>query len=310
MATLGRILVTGASGFVGKHLIPALHAAFPDAQIYTTSFDVTDAEVVARAIQTFRPDACVHLAGVAAILEAQHYPDRAWRVNLFGTLNVAHALLKYAPSCRFLYVSSADVYGSSFRFNQAVEETVTLAPMNTYAATKAAADLAVGALAENGLAAIRVRPFNHTGPGQSPDFVVAAFAAQVARIAAGQQKPVLSVGALDRLRDFLDVRDVCAAYVACLQHAEQLPPGIILNIASGTPRRIGDILDALLEAAGIRAQIESDVTRLRSAEILQARGDSSQAYEKLGWRPKIRWEQTLHDVLNDWRGRVAAEVTP
>lgn len=303
----GRILVTGSSGFVGSHLLTALREGFPDAEVLASRGDVTDPGTMANEVRGTAPDACVHLAAVAAIPSARRDPERAWRVNLLGTLNLARAVLAHAPDCVLLYPSSADAYGASFRSGAALDEEAPLAPLNTYAATKAAADLALGALAAEGLRVIRLRPFNHTGPGQAPDYVVPAFARQVARIAAGRQPPVLSVGALDPFRDFLDVRDVCAAYVACLAQAASLTPGVILNIASGTPRRIADVLEALLAVAGIEARIETDADRLRPSDIPAASGDAGRARALLGWAPAIPWERTLADVYADWQRRIGHE---
>lgn len=301
-----RILVTGARGFVGRHLLPALRDAFPGAAILIPGFDVTDRAAVTAAVAAARPEACVHLAAVAAIPAARRDPDRAWTVNLHGTLNLARALLDGAPDCTLLFPGSADAYGATFRSGFPLDEDAPLAPLNAYGATKAAAELALGAMVGDGLRVIRLRPFNHTGPGQTPDFVVPAFARQVARIAAGQQAPVLRVGALDPLRDFLDVRDICAAYAACLARAEALPAGTVLNLASGTPRRVGDVLHGLLDLAGIRAEVETDPSRLRAAEIPTATGDTGRARALLGWAPAIAWDDTLRAVLADWRERVAA----
>ena len=174
-----RILVTGAGGFVGRHLLPALAAAFPDAELHPSRADLLDPAALDAEVAALRPDACVHLAAVSAIRQASADPDRAWRVNLHGTLHLAESVLAEAPSCRFLHVSSADAYGLSFRAGAPLDEGAPLAPADTYGATKAAADLAIGALALRGLAAIRFRPFNHTGPGQSEEFAVPAFAAQL-----------------------------------------------------------------------------------------------------------------------------------
>ena len=299
-----RILVTGAGGFVGRHLLPALETAFPDAALLTDPFDVTDPAAGDAAVDAARPDAVVHLAAVAAIPAARLDPGHAWQVNLRGTLNVARAVLHRVPGCTLLFASSADLYGASFRAGTPLAEDALPAPLNTYGATKAAADLALGAMAAEGLRVIRARPFNHTGAGQSPEFVVAAFAEQVARIAAGLQPPVMRVGALDPLRDFLDVRDVCAAYAACLSRADALTPGTVLNLASGRPRRVGDVLAALMEAAGVEAEVASDARRLRPTDIPVAVGDAALARRLLGWAPAIPWEQTLADVLADWRARV------
>lgn len=299
-----RILVTGAGGFVGRHLLPALRTAFPGAALLTDPFDVTDPAAVDGAIGAGRPDAIVHLAAVAAIRAARLDPGHAWQVNLLGTLNVARAVLARVPGCTLLFASSADIYGASFRAGTPLNEDALLAPLNTYGATKAAADLALGAMAAEGLRVLRVRPFNHTGAGQSAEFVVPAFAEQVARVAAGLQPPVLRVGALDPLRDFLDVRDVCSAYAACLARSDALAPGTVLNLASGRPRRVGDVLAALMDAAGVRAEVATDAGRLRPADIPIAAGDAALARRLLGWTPAIPWEQTLADVLADWQMRV------
>ncbi len=299
-----RILVTGAGGFVGRHLLPALRTAFPGVALLTDPFDVTDPAATDAAIGSGQPDAAVHLAAVAAIPAARHDPGRAWQVNLLGTLNVARAVLARTPGCPLLFASSADIYGASFRAGTPLDEDALPAPLNTYGATKAAADLALGAMAAEGLRVLRVRPFNHTGAGQSPEFVVAAFAEQVARVAAGLQPPVLRVGALDPLRDFLDVRDVCSAYAACLARADALAPGTVLNLASEQPRRVGDVLAALMAMAGVQAEVATDAGRLRPTDIPVAAGNATLARRLLGWAPAIPWEQTLADVLADWRARV------
>jgi GDP-4-dehydro-6-deoxy-D-mannose reductase len=302
--TPANILVTGAAGFVGGHLVPALQAMFPEAAITPSSFDVTDADAVRSAVDGLQPDACIHLAAISAIPAAQADPDLAWRVNLGGTLTLARALAGVS-GCTLLFASTADAYGQSFKRGVALDESAALNPMNTYGATKAAADLALGAMARDGLHIIRARPFNHTGPGQSASFVVAAFARQVARIAAGLQPPALQVGALDPFRDFLDVRDVCRAYALCLRHRDTIESGSVLNIASGTARRVGDVLAELLELAGVSAEITIDPARIRPSEIATAVGDATHARSVLAWSPAIPWAQTLADMLADWRERVA-----
>jgi GDP-4-dehydro-6-deoxy-D-mannose reductase len=300
------ILVTGAAGFVGRHLLPILRNAFPDAKLVKSNFDITDAEAVQDGIAAVKPDALVHLAAIAAPPQARQAPNHAWQVNLHGTLNVARGILAVASDCTMLFASSAEAYGASFGPGLPLDEMAALAPLNTYGATKAAADLALRAMAEDGLKVVRARPFNHTGRGQTAEYVVAAFARQVARIEAGQQEPVLRVGALDPLRDFLDVRDVCAAYTAILANMSLLAPHAIVNIASGRPRRIGDILDALMKAADITPEVQADPGRLRPTDLPITCGDASVAHQILGWTPAIPWEQTLADVLTDWRERIFA----
>lgn len=312
MTSFRRILITGTGGFVAVHLLPQLRAAFPAAELVLMGgtghkVDITDAAAVAALVDSDPPDACIHLAAISGVPAAAGDPDLAWRINLHGTLVVARALRRANPDCVFLYISSAEVYGRSFAAGVPLDERGVPAPMNTYAATKAAADLAIGAMAAEGLRAIRLRPFNHTGPGQSASFVVPAFARQVARIAAGLQAPRIQVGALDPFRDFLDVRDVCAAYVACLAHADTMAPGAVFNLASGTPRRIGDILSELLALGGVQAEVSTGTALLRRAEIPTATGDAAAARAAFGWRAEIAWQQTLADVLADWHVRALAE---
>ncbi len=296
------ILVTGAAGFAGRHLVDALRAHAPDATLHTAPFDITDRAATEAAIRDARPTACFHLAGIAAIADARHDPDLAWRVNLHGSLTLARAILAHAPECRLVHVSSADIYGASFRGGTPLDERARLAPLNTYGATKAAADLALGAMAAEGLRVVRMRPFNHTGPGQREEFAVAAFARQIALIRAGLLAPTISVGDLAPERDFLDVRDVVRAYEAAA--TSDLPSGAILNIASRIPRRIGDVLATLIALAGIDPVIETAQDRLRPNDIPRACGDATAARDRLGWSPAIPWERTLADVLDDWTARV------
>ncbi len=298
---------------MGSYLLPALRVAFPQAELALLGagagmrpLDITDHDAVDALIADLQPDACVHLAAVSTVSEARSNNRLAWSVNLHGTLGLAGAVMRHAPSCRFVFISSADIYGASFAAGEPLDEAALPAPLNTYSATKAAADLALGAMAAEGLRAVRLRPFNHTGAGQSAAFVVPAFARQVARIAAGRQPPRIEVGGLDPQRDFLDVRDVCAAYVACLQRADRLAPGAVFNIASGVPRRVGDVLASLLRLAGVTAEIETGTALLRPADVALACGNAAAARGALGWAPVTAWEQTLGDVLEDWKLRVTS----
>ena len=293
---LRRILVTGAGGFVGTHLVRALRAAFPNSEVIATALhardgvrplDVTNHLAVDALVQGVAPDVCIHLAAVTAVPAAREQPDLAWQINLQGSLAIARAIRFFAPACVLVYASSSDIYGDSFRSGNPLDETALLAPRNTYAATKAATDLALGAMSHEDLRAVRLRLFNHTGPGQTAAFVIPSFARQIARIARGLQTPSLRVGALDPQRDFLDVRDVCAAYVMCLRCLPDLAPGLILNIASGTPRRVGDVLTDMLRLSGVQAQVETEEARLRAADIAIAAGDARRARNLLGWKSLI-----------------------
>jgi GDP-4-dehydro-6-deoxy-D-mannose reductase len=299
-----RILITGASGFVGRHLVPRLATAYPDAILLTPPFDVRDRAAVAAAVSASQADICIHLAGMANVAAAQQAREDAWQVNLHGTLHVAEAIVQSLPECIMIYVSTADAYGSSYRSAVPLSEDAPLAPKNIYSATKAAADLALGSMVGQGLRVIRLRPVNHTGPGQSTQFVVPAFARQAARIAAKRQPPLLTVGNIDTWRDFLDVRDVCDAYIACVGHSSALPPGTILNISSGEPQCVRDILSELLRLAGVSAEIQVDSARLRPDDIQTTAAHSSRARAALNWTPRIPWSTTLRDILEDWQRRI------
>ncbi len=312
--TYGSILVTGAGGFVGKHLLPALEAAFPSAKIIGTTqnsddgygLDITERAHVHAAIARLQPDLCFHLAGIAAIGAARADPRGTWEVNLHGTLNIAEAILAGAPQCRMVFVSSSECYGASFKSGLPVDESAVLAPMNVYAATKSAAELALGALAGDGLRLLRLRPFNHTGPGQTADFVVPAFADQIARIEAGLMPPEMAVGALDPERDFLDIRDICRAYISSIKRFDGLSNNTIMNIASGRAVKIGAVLDILLSKASTSILVKQDPSRMRPVEIQRAIGNPTLAERLLDWQPQFELNETLDTVLNFARRRCFA----
>lgn len=318
-----RVLITGANGFVGPHVERALRAACgAEIEIIATSkaggehpyfgemdaLDVTDATAVHTTIARNSPSHVLHLAGVAAVASAATQPEMAWAVHVGGTRNVAHAILDCAPRCWLLNVGSGLIYGDTAKSGQPLNETAVLAPVDDYGVTKAAADLALGALVRRGLKVVRMRPFNHTGAGQSESFVIPAFAMQIARIEAGLAEPVLRVGNLDAERDFLDVRDVAHAYALTLQHTGDFQPGVILNIASGIPCRIGDLLQTLLAQSRISITAEHDQARMRASDLPRIIGDAARAREVLAWSPEFRLGDTLNTVLDDCRCRVARET--
>lgn len=310
--------MTGAGGFVGSWVMAKLMSS--GATILAAGLgpensgadmarsvvlDITQPSAVDQIVADFQPTAVLHLAAISSLTEARRDARRTWDVNLYGTLNVAEAIKRHAPDALLVFAGSSEIYGRTFNtVGGAVDEQGLLSPGNPYAATKAAADLALGQMAEDGLRVIRFRPFNHTGPGQSAAFVVPAFASQIAAIERGERLAVLRVGNLDARRDFLDVRDVVNAYILALGSYSKSNPGVY-NLASGVPRRIGDILNDLLAMSSVTIRVELDEGLLRPSDIPLSVGNADRAIAVLGWRPTIAWSTTLRDVLDFQRRQVA-----
>lgn len=309
MKSPARILITGASGFVGRRIIAALATRYPEARVIGLDrmgetgarLDITDKESVEVAIAQHQPDHLVHLAAISSVPQSFSDPELTWRTNVFGTLNLIMALQAHAPDCRMLFVSSAEVYGRSTFNGTSVKEDALLQPNNPYAASKAAADIMVRESSNRGLKATIVRPFNHTGPGQSDAFVIPAFCSQIARIEKGLQPPQIEVGQLDDERDFCDVRDIIDLYMRIIGESAHLSPGLTLNAASGVPRRIGDILETLLSKASVPITVKQDPARLRAVRVPRILGNADLARQTLGWSPSIPFEQTLEETLDYWR---------
>jgi GDP-4-dehydro-6-deoxy-D-mannose reductase len=313
-----RTLITGASGFVGDHLVRKLKAILPadsrlvladrnvrgnadPADCTSIHLDITDASEVNRVIQGEQPTHILHLAAIAAVTAANRDIRPAWNVNFSGTQNIALAICEFVPDCRLLYCSSAQVYGASFKSNAALDETALLQPVNPYGAAKAAADIMLSQMALSGLRVLRLRPFNHTGPGQNTQFVIPAFAAQIAKIERGEQEPVIRIGDLRSRRDFLDVHDVVDAYTEALLRFDGLPNGAAINIASGEAHAIQDALDILVALSQVRIDVAVDAALLRPNDTPVVLGNANRARDWLGWTPKRTWNTTLESVLNYWR---------
>jgi nucleoside-diphosphate-sugar epimerase len=301
-----RVLVTGGSGFVGRHVLHALAAHDVTAPTRhkgsTPHYALGDEAGLEPMLAAIRPEAIFHLAAQASVAASFVDPLGSWRANLLGSVALAEAALAMVPAARFILASSAEVYGLSFQAGTALDETAAFVPANPYAASKAAIDLATAEMALRGLQVLRLRLFNMAGPGQSEAFVIASFCRQIARIEAGLQPPLLRVGALDRWRDFLDVRDAARAMALALE--APWSSGTALNIASGNPRRIGDVLQVLLRMARRECDVEVEPTRLRPIDVERVQGNAARALSALGWAPTIPWTQTLAETLDDWRSRV------
>ena len=278
---MGRVLVTGAAGFVGGHLRAELGDAFAPFE-----GDVLEADALRRAVRGV--DAVVHLAAESSVARSWEDPLRAWRVNVDGTVNVLDAVRAEQPEARVLVASTCEVYGRADRIPTPEDEPVR--PVSPYAATKAAGELACSI---SGLDAVVVRPSNHEGPGRDERFAVGSWARQIARLESEGGGSLL-VGDLTAERDIVDVRDVCRAYRLLLDRS--VPAGTY-NIVSGRTVTMAYVVELLVELATVPVRVERDESRLRAAEIPRLAGDPARLQAATGWRPEIPLERTLADTL-------------
>lgn len=309
MSAPRRILVTGASGFVGRHLMRALAARFPQAALTGVGgpefgpegLDITDEAASRRVAARAAPDVVIHLAGMAAVTQADREGERAMAVNAGGARIMAEAIHDVAPEALFILISSGEAYGESLGGDAPTPETAPLRPITPYGCSKQEAERLTLDVAAKGLHVLIARPFNHTGPGQTPSFVAPAFAAQIAAIEAGLQPPEILVGSLADRRDFTDVRDVAEAYALMAERGNAIASGTAINIASGIGRPIADVLEMLRRLSRASFEVKIDPARLRSMTARAAVGDPSLAAALLGWRASTPIETTLADVLDDRR---------
>ena len=322
-----RVLVTGAAGFVGRHLTRLLArqghevigvgrrdaavAEPPDDLAEYRMLDLTDGAGTARLVRDLRPDRVVHLAADASVAASWAAPRETIERNTAGALNLLEAVRREAPDAAVLVACSGEAYGPVPSRRLPIEEGEPLRPQNPYAVSKASVDLLAGFYADaHGLSVLRARAFNHAGPGQSDAYVVSSFARQVAeaeaRAARGDDPGEIVTGNLAPKRDVTDVRDVARAYDAALEGGLTGP----VNVCSGRGVPVAELLEGLLDQASVPVRHREDSARARPHEVMEVRGSHRRLTEATGWRPEVPLERTLADTLDWWRERVVASRPP
>ena len=313
-----RVLITGATGFVGNHLASHLHTMHPDAMIYgtklfdaeksnkhiTTTYqiDLKDYGRVRDMLAECQPDTIYHLAAQAFVPRSFEDPWETLENNIRSQLNLIQACLELDIRPRMLIISSAEIYGAVDATQMPITVNTPLRPTNPYSVSKVTQDmLGLQYFLSHDMPIMRARAFNHIGPGQNPRFVAPAFATQIAKIEVNQQEPYIYVGNIEAQRDFTDVRDIVRAYQLITEKGQ---PGQAYNIASGKAYSIQYLLDTLLSYSDIEIEVRVDESRLRPVDVPVILGDYSQLNDDTGWEPTISFEGTLRDVLDDCRQRI------
>ncbi|UOF91486.1 GDP-mannose 4,6-dehydratase [Fodinisporobacter ferrooxydans] len=312
-----KILVTGATGFVGKHLIELLltkedimiwgttHSSSPnkDMQVSWETLDLLNTNQVREMINKVKPDVIFHLAGQSNVRKSWEQKDDTFQINVIGTIHLLDAVKEFCPEAIVLTVGSSEEYGFVKQENMPINETSVCNPMNPYGISK----LSVALLSKQyyqscGLNCIHVRPFNHIGPGQSLGFVTTDFAKQIVSIELELQENKLKVGNLEAHRDFTDVRDIVCAYWLLSQKGKS---GEIYNVSVGKGIKISTIVKELAKRSNKEIQIIQDSKKFRPIDVPFYIGDCSKIERDCGWIPKISLSKTLDDIMNDWRQRLS-----
>ncbi|OQY30418.1 MAG: GDP-mannose 4,6-dehydratase [Candidatus Cloacimonetes bacterium 4572_55] len=308
-----KILITGVTGFVGRHLArlflqdneqlfgisrnPISENKELDFPVYRC--DILDFEAILRIIKEIKPDWIFHLAAQSIVPVSWKIPAETIQTNTIGTVNLFEAVRKAGIRPRIHVSGSSEVYGLVMPDELPIRETNPLRPLSPYAVSKVAQDMLCYQYHKSyRLPLICTRAFNHTGAGQSDRFVISSFAKQISRIEAGLSKPVIKVGNLSSIRDFTDVRDVVRAYRLALTKGE---PGEFYNICSGKGRSIQEALNMLLKKSKVAIRIIFDSERMRPSDTPCLIGDKTKFLVATGWRTSIPFDRTLQDTLNYWR---------
>jgi len=308
-----RVFITGATGFVGRHLTRLLReqgcdvagTCFPDPacpqEPHITHLDLRSGDALSEALDRSRPEWIFHLAALSNVRQSWDRREETLETNLVGTNRLFEAVRRSCPSARVLFISSSDVYGVLSGPEKHFREEDPFQAVNPYAYSKIAGELLSRFYVQvEKLDIVLARPFPHTGPGQSPDFVFSDWARQIARIEKGLSEPVIRVGNLDVRRDYSDVRDVVRAYALLLEKGRT---GEIYNVCSGKAVPLREVLDTLLGFSSRTVEVRTDPSKLRKTDIPFLAGDGSKLRRETGWQAEIPLARTLGDLISGWRSQ-------
>jgi GDP-4-dehydro-6-deoxy-D-mannose reductase len=312
-----RVLITGATGFVGRHLMDLLPAT--EFMVFGTTYpqpplpsekslffiDLRSERDVYDVMKNARPQWIFHLAAVSNVRHSWEKRRETMETNVMGTFYLFEAVKKFAPDARILFVSSSDIYGTpsggESLARKVFREDAPFQLTSPYALSKVGGELLAGFYNRiEGLDIVIARPFSHTGPGQSSDFVCSDWARQIIQIERGACPPVIRVGNLDVERDFTDVRDTVRAYVLLLKKGRKAK---VYNICRGEPVSLRRIIETYVSLCSKTVTVEQDPLKLRKVDIPFLAGDNERLKKETGWSPEIPLERTLRDLLDYWRAR-------
>ncbi len=289
------VLLTGASGFVGRHF--AARVDCMPLEKAGKEVDIVDREAVFEIVESVRPQTVVHLAALTSVPESFANPLETYKVNFLGTLNLLSGLREIGFNGRMLFVGTSDAYGQVADEKLPVVESQPLRPRSPYAVSKVAAEALCYQWSQTEeFDIVMARPFNHIGPGQDERFAIASFARQIC--GAGESPGTVAVGDIDVSRDFTDVRDVVDAYLELLSRGEN---GCIYNVCSQEERSLRSLLELLIARSGESVEIREDTARLRPSEQRRMVGCADRIGKVTGWTPKIPIEETLDAILDHWQ---------
>lgn len=313
-----KILVIGAAGFVGGHLVEYL-SLLPDIEVFASklstekmentrisdknilNLDILNRVEVENIFKKICPDYIIHLAAQSSVSYSWKEPALTFNINLIGTINVLEAVRETGINARILLIGSAEEYGMVRPEELPIMESRNIDPSNPYAISKVSQEMAAGMYGNvYNIQIIMVRAFNHIGPGQSPVFALSDFAKQIAEIEKGIHEPAISVGNLEIKRDFTDVRDIVRGYWELVRNGVK---GEIYNIGSGTSYSLKSLLDRMICMSSSKIDIQVNPNKFRPVDIPELRADISKIRDHVQWQPQINMDASLSDILDYWRAR-------